>query len=518
MPKVSSVLTYNCIFSRRARPSDASGPRYGKILIKTYESLKHAGAEVNERCSRILLVWTRISEQLSFMKSIEYTLSLEYRAAQEATLEILAGKLKTACTKLDALLKKSDVRASQTGFTEVSQWKYICTKTSLDECIVDLQAWQAIFDPSWYLILRITGQQSQIVDQQLACRTTLAVVQNAANVRNAIGAQPTANKRIFLAADVLEYSVAEAISYSPAKFIPRPKSTKWVVIDPVPYNGTDRDIQTRDVRDLATRLSNVDPKVFNILKCRGVIRSLDTSGNPPGFNVVFDTPTDTTQRPQSLRYHLTQQTSHSLTHRFDFARQIANSVSFVHTLGFVHKNVRPENLIEFDSSASRLGSLYLLGFEQVRSADGKTYRQGDSTWTKDLYRHPSRQGIVPSEDYRMQHDIYSLGVCLLEIGLWESFLLYDDEGKSAVNAKVLDLAIKDDVMRSPAAVKDHLVQLAEMSLPSCMGDAYRSIVINCLTCLDDDNVDFGDRSEFEDEDGVLVGVRYIQKVGEPTTL
>lgn len=103
---------------------------------------------------------------------------------------------------------------------------------------------------------------------------------------------------------------------------------------------------------------------------------------------------------------------------------------------------------------------------------------------------------------------------MIEIGLWESFLFYDNGGGSVTPAKVLDLTIHDNVMKSPTTVKDHLVQLAETSLPSCMG----SIFINCLTCLDDDNVDFGDRSEFEDEDSVLVGVRYIQKVGEPTTL
>ena len=36
-----------------------------------------------------------------------------------------------------------------------------------------------------------------------------------------------------------------------------------------------------------------------------------------------------------------------------------------------------------------------------------------------------------------------------------------------------------------------------------------------MTCLDESNLDFGNRSEFEDEDGVLVGVRYIEKVSRP---
>lgn len=40
----------------------------------------------------------------------------------------------------------------------------------------------------------------------------------------------------------------------------------------------------------------------------------------------------------------------------------------------------------------------------------------------------------------------------------------------------------------------------------------RRFVETCLTCLDPDNVDFGDEKAFEDENGVLFGARYIEKV------
>jgi hypothetical protein len=60
-----------------------------------------------------------------------------------------------------------------------------------------------------------------------------------------------------------------------------------------------------------------------------------------------------------------------------------------------------------------------------------------------------------------------------------------------------------------------IVSLARMHLPSRMGRIYEHVVVNCLTCLDESNLDFGNRSEFEDEDGVLVGVRYIEKVSLP---
>jgi hypothetical protein len=186
----------------------------------------------------------------------------------------------------------------------------------------------------------------------------------------------------------------------------------------------------------------------------------------------------------------------------------------VHTLGFFHKNVRPENLIESGGTDSRLGLLYLIGFEQVRMADGRTYRQGDSTWSKDLYRHPNRQGAAPSEDYCMQHDIYGLGVCLLEIGLWDSFLTYDADGESQTAVAALHVDAENFREQPPSAVKDHLVHLAKTWFPLSMGTVFNDIVVNCLTCLDDGNVDFGDRAEFEDEDGVLMGERYIEKVSQ----
>jgi hypothetical protein len=49
-------------------------------------------------------------------------------------------------------------------------------------------------------------------------------------------------------------------------------------------------------------------------------------------------------------------------------------------------------------------------------------------------------------------------------------------------------------------------------LPRRMGTRYAEIVETCLTCLDDDNIDFGNEREFVDTDGILVGVRYIEKV------
>lgn len=74
------------------------------------------------------------------------------------------------------------------------------------------------------------------------------------------------------------------------------------------------------------------------------------------------------------------------------------------------------------------------------------------------------------------------------------------------------LELSDLKILQPLQIKDHLVSLAKKELPKHMGNRFTSIVITCLTCLDEENIDFGDETEFQDNEGILVNVRYIEKV------
>jgi hypothetical protein len=190
------------------------------------------------------------------------------------------------------------------------------------------------------------------------------------------------------------------------------------------------------------------------------------------------------------------------------AKQLATALSYVHVLDFVHKSIRPETALVFkshslDSSslAHGFGPLFLVGFKTFRTVDGKSLRLTTADRIENIYQHPERQGIDPSTDHRMQHDIYSLGVCLLEIGLWKSFVAGDSSSPILLSE-----------LSSVANIKAHFTALAKESLPSAMGEKYTGVVVNCLTCMEPDNVDFGDENEFKDEFGIGIGVKYIEKV------
>lgn len=279
---------------------------------------------------------------------------------------------------------------------------------------------------------------------------------------------------------------------------------------------SDENEEVRDVRNLARTLREADPQIFGLLQCQGVAKRFAANGKLKHFDFAFRIPIGLQDEPANLRsllLVLADGASPTLDDRFLLAKSMARSVAYVHTCNFVHKSIRPDTVIVFPDSNSFIGPSFLVGFEKFRPVSGRTHLAGDMLWEKNLYRHPRRQGIKPEEEYTMQHDIYSLGVCLLEIGLWSSFVVPDSGGARVGDELDISdfLSIKDQT-RKARQIKDYMTKTATQRLPSLMGKRYTEVVLQCLTCLDVDNR-FGNESDFEDEDGIKVGVRYIEKVG-----
>lgn len=481
--------------------------RYGRTLGKVCAAFKGREIEINERVICVESHWKRTTMQLDFIKQIWQSLDNEHQTIQIQILQVLISKLNMTISKLEKCSK-----TKESHIIEVKKLKYVLTKQHLDEAIEDLASWQKMFDPSWFLILKIS---SPFIDQELhRNKSAISSINSTYSLRDALKEHPVQKVPIFLPKDELERAQMLEIPFASARRMQRVGSDKWFVIDCHPCDlEANINTLTRDVRELARKLSSVDPLTFGILQCRGVVRIVKPNANRPcSFDFVFRIPGELSNEPRSLRSYLFSNFDITLTNRFELAKQMAKSINYVHTLGFVHKNVRPENFLGFQKNDSNSDLFFLVGFENMRSADGRTLQSGDSTWEKNLYRHPNRQGLHPEDVYSMQHDIYSLGVCLLEVGMWESFLLYTDSGTAPFPSVALGVALESPELNQPARMKEHLVALAKRDLPRRMGDRYEKVVINCLTCLDQDNPDFSDQSEFEDPDGVLVGVKYIEKV------
>ena len=436
---------------------------------------------------------------------------------------MLQGKLQNAINKLDSLVGTRDEISIWDKIIakggEAKRLKYAAyAKASLDGIIDDLEKWQRMFDPSWFFLARIAVP---MIDQHLtgkraAENKAISTVMQLRQAHEANIKGSASSNSVFLQAG---YEIRERESIALSSTSTGRNSDQRVIIDHIPVREqTDLTIATKDVRDLARVLSKVDPALFGLLFCQGVIKVRDPStGKTTGFEFIFSAPLELGQRvPRSLRSLLSDQnTEYPLNERFHLAVSLARSIVFLHSSCFVHKSISPENIIVLQPSSNKLGTPFLVGFERFRLAEGRTYMSGDCLWEKNLYRHPRRQGLYPEEEYTMQHDIYSVGVCLLEIGLWSSFVSYCEDQKSikpAPELPISELIVAKDQRKAAADVKAILVEMARSRLPRLMGKIYTDVVVSCLTCLDKNNEGFGDEKEFEDQDGVLVGVRYIEKV------
>ncbi|KAI1085263.1 hypothetical protein F5B20DRAFT_521586 [Whalleya microplaca] len=242
---------------------------------------------------------------------------------------------------------------------------------------------------------------------------------------------------------------------------------------PVPV---EMDTRTHDLVDsLAKLLHQPKGTVFRTPSCWGWARQAQQ--NRVAF--MFSIPEGREPRPASLYKILgSSPQPPSLGQRFNLALQLARCISHLQLVKWVHKSFRSENILFFPpllkSESASAASLqpyvdfsdpWVLGYEFSRPEKYFSHGQSDRCVTRDVYRHPDRQG-KPTELFTKVHDIYALGVVLLEIGLWQQATSLDKSGFAKV--------------RDPHDIKKQLVRHAEKRLASKMGEKYQRLVLTCL--------------------------------------
>ncbi|KAI4265751.1 MAG: hypothetical protein L6R38_009197 [Xanthoria sp. 2 TBL-2021] len=491
--------------------------KYGKRLRDTYRTYRDAETGFAERLLILENRWLKVEVQLRFLHDVWSALPGRFQLHFNSILAVINTKLIAAndlCNQsiekqdqqqdyLHALLTKGKLRRGAFAVT---------LKNQIDGVIRDLDQWQQnLLDPTWYQLVLVPGLQvQQTVDRSISesdgPEHTLAglryLLSNMDKVDN-----PTTD--VFLPYDSVE-PMASGVEYSKATLGIDNTSREIVLLDRIQIAaGTNREQSVSDVYHLVQFFSSIDPELFGFLRCLGALK------NDKHCDLVFRFP-EKHDDPTSLRGLLLQaDKSFPLNARLNIAQMLARSCMFLHDCQFVHKSLRPENIVCFSTQGKYPDKPYMIGLDRFRQIDARSMRSNDDLWYKDIYRHPSRQGIRPEKDYIMQHDIYSLGVCLLEIGLWRSFLEWEDGSDSpSPNEEYISnksLGIKDPRKRAHE-LKRALTGHAEQRLPGAMGQVYTSTVIACLTCLDPGNTNFGDHEDLREETGILVGLRFVEKI------
>lgn len=204
-----------------------------------------------------------------------------------------------------------------------------------------------------------------------------------------------------------------------------------------------------------------------------------------------------------------------MTEKFKVAQEILSAVAHNHIVEWVHKSIRSKNiLLVWKHNEAGLGTANLVGYTFARRIDAQSRGTSDFNWQAQLYAHPSRldvnvekminaaeeqatvtpapastlpQATAPppaanSEDRRaikleaggaivnftQIHAIYSVGVVLLELGLWQDL-------ETVVNAEG-----EPTLSQASADERRNILKGLVGRLKPLMGKLYTKIVRECL--------------------------------------
>jgi hypothetical protein len=506
--------------------------RLAKILIKKYRDYKHAEQHFREALLTLEAYSGRIEKEIEFLQSVWHALGEKLQNIQNTLLHVLSHKLQYAIEIADAAIASKDGdRTSKTTLSRVlltsgsvRRLHFACSlKRCLEKTIEDLKTWHQMFDPTWFMISRVSSQEvDKSLDSYNANQAeSVTVLKNLRRAARQSRWRPAQTAKLFEESDIVPDTRRDVAGPTIQKA--ELHSGENVIINTfTPDPRASLDMVRDDINKLVLTLANVEPNNFGLLQCYGII---NRENNPcdaqfttpqtlklPTYDFLFLLPPQLTN-PSHLRYHLTHYETTTLNMRLSLAQSLSNAVAYVHVSHFVHKNIRPETILNFHSQGTSTLVPFLLGFERFRTADGQTFRTGDSKWERDIYRHPTRQGLWPEEEYTMLHDIYSLGVVLLEIGLWSSFIITDDSGNTSPGPQLpISEYLTRDLRTRSRAVKDVLGELARKKLPSCMGTKYADVVVGCLRCLDVEDPGLGYEDQSLDRDDLAVAVEFVENV------
>ncbi|KAI9801444.1 MAG: hypothetical protein M1833_002676 [Piccolia ochrophora] len=278
----------------------------------------------------------------------------------------------------------------------------------------------------------------------------------------------------------------------------------------------DTDVEYQ-IFELANLLSVSDrPTDFRSLTCIGLFKDTPRSRYGLAYKLpwymrdlpVGDSHDLSNRKPISLRDLMTKvEGPIDLGLRFQLAKKLINSVIVMHTCGWLHKSIRSDSIFFFPaepndakspvrSHRKDVGKPVIMGYGFSRPDDvGKEAagrrlpvsveevypearrRKNVSTWEEpkiavsnsaarpplNIYQHPDR-ARDSSTRFRHTYDVYSLGLVLLEIGLWQ-----------ALESVITDNIISEDELRQ--FILSRLVP----DLWGQCGSIYGKVVRECLT-------------------------------------
>ncbi|KAH8699369.1 hypothetical protein GQ44DRAFT_733237 [Phaeosphaeriaceae sp. PMI808] len=335
--------------------------------------------------------------------------------------------------------------------------------------------------------------------------------------------EPSAN----MSTDISRRVMAQ---YKPSAHDPQPTILEWITF-PLSLAEEDLDLLRERIALLCTLLRSAGHPYFPALPlCTGFFQQTRTS-----FALVYQLPpfAAPSQPPRSLysllprnKYSVvaekpsapsaTNMVLPSLEQRYELAAALADAVLSLLSVDWMHKTITSRNVVLYHSRDVSVGrvdfaSPQLLGFGLARrERPGERtidLRDGGlSPWR--FWQHPEpRSAGEQHRRFEQRFDIFSLGVVLFEIGMWQDAHYYSSS--ESVSGSVA------------GEFRRRLLHVCAREMAHRMGETYKSAV---MACLDGDEIWTGARGFGESQEGdevdlqCVAGLLQVDVLVEPSSV
>lgn len=189
----------------------------------------------------------------------------------------------------------------------------------------------------------------------------------------------------------------------------------------------------------------------------------------------------------------------TLNCRIDIAINLAETVLQLHTSGWLHKCIRPDNVLFFKTAsddwhgADDILSAFLGGYEYAR-ADNPLEATEDPSALRyaQMYRHPLSIGHGRAS-YTKAFDLYSLGCVLLELVFWvplqtillrylrrDSGIAQDDAVRAPILAPLDDIEYYSMVGEKQRLLRETGPGTIIADLKHRIGETFTNVAMKCL--------------------------------------
>ena len=218
------------------------------------------------------------------------------------------------------------------------------------------------------------------------------------------------------------------------------------------------------------------------MRMLGCIGTFEDTGEKPGYGFLHRVPICDPQADINssiatlLQLVENKNCQPLLGSKLWLASALAQFLGDFHNIGWLHKNFYSNNIIFFDVKKSEqessvflstqaLQQLYVVGFHESRLG-GQYWDTAGSASNADFqdYQHPE---YARTKRYRATYDYYSLGLILLELGLWQPLRVW----ATRPSCRKMGLV----------ALRKDLIETWVPFLGIKMGAVYRNVVHFCLS-------------------------------------